>query len=332
MEGPFFRGCEVNHIVSDPRDPKLVYASVNSAWFGPQVHRSVNAGKTWKPSDSGLQLKSIPDTLKRVWHIEPGHRDEPGVVWAGADPGALFRSDDWGQSWNDVASLTAHPTRSQWETFAAGLALHSVGCPAKGQVVAAVSVAGAFRSNDAGKSWELFNGNVRADFLPGRSKFPEIGQCVHKLLTHPAEPEMLYQQNHTGVYRAKNDATKWTDVSRGLPTRFGFALALPAAEKQTLFTVPMESPEYRCNPKGQFRIARSRDGGKTWKMLEKGLPQTHAHLTVFRAAMCADSLSPAGIYLGTETGILFYSRDSGENWQTLAEYLPPVYSVTVDVG
>src|SRR5262245_61022809 len=332
VTGPFFRGCEINHLVTDPRSPKLVYASVNSSWFGPQLHRSVNGGKTWKASETGLKLQSVSETLKRVWHIEPGHADEPGVVWAGAEPGALFRSDDWGQTWADVASLTAHPTRSQWEVAAGGLTLHSVQCPAKGQIVAAISVGGACRSTDVGSSWAPFNANVRAEFVPGRSKFPEIGQCVHKLLAHPAEPETLYQQNHCGVYRASYDAPKWTDISRGLPTRFGFALALPLAEKQTLFTVPMESAEYRCNPTGQFRVACSRNTGKTWKMLTKGLPQKHAHLTVFRQAMCADPLSPAGVYVGTETGIVFYSRDSGESWHTLTEYLPPVYSVTVSVG
>jgi hypothetical protein len=331
IEGPFFRGYEINHLVKDPRKPEVVYAAVNSSWFGPQLHRSVNGGKTWKPSDAGLQLKSVPETLKRVWHIEPGHAEEPGVVWAGAEPGALFRSEDWGLTWDDVASLTAHPTRSQWEVAAGGLALHSVQCPGKGRVLAAVSVGGAFRSIDGGRSWEPFNGSVRADFLPGRSKFPEVGQCVHKLVAHPADPAMLYQQNHCGVYRAKYDAPKWTDISRGLPSRFGFALALPAGETQTLFTVPMQSAEYRCNPKGQFRVACSRNGGKTWEFLTRGLPQKHAHLTVFRQGMCADALTPAGVYVGTETGILFYSRDSGKSWQTLAEYLPPVYSVTVSL-
>jgi hypothetical protein len=212
------------------------------------------------------------------------------------------------------------------------ISLHSIQCPAKGKVIAAISVAGTFRSDDGGGNWLPFNGNVRADFLPGSKRFPEVGQCVHKLLVHPAEPAMLYQQNHCGVYRARWNAPRWTDISRGLPTRFGFSLALPAAERETLFTVPMESAEFRCNPDGKFRVACSRNGGKTWEFLTKGLPQKHAHLTVFRDGTCADTLSPAGVYVGTETGTLFYSRDSGEKWQVLAEYLPPIYSVTASAG
>jgi hypothetical protein len=330
IEGPLFRGCEVNHLVQDPRNPKLAYAAVTSWWFGPHLERSQDGGKTWKLSEAGLELKCVPETsLKRIWYIQPGHAEEPGVVWAGGEPAALFRSDDWGQTWQEVPSLTAHSTRSQWTPAMGSLSLHSIQCPVKSCVIAGISVGGAFRSYDNGENWEPFNGNVRADFQPKKSL--TVGQCVHKLLSHPAEPEMLYQQNHCGVYCARWDASRWTDITRGLPTRFGFGLALPAAEKETLFTVPMDSPEFRCNPDGKFRVACSRNRGKNWKLLTEGLPQKHAHLTVFRDAMCADSLAPAGVYVGTESGTLFYSRDSGTRWQVLAEHLPSIYSVTASV-
>jgi hypothetical protein len=328
-DGPHFRGSEIHHVAQDPRNPKLAYAAVNNAWFGPHLHVSRNGGKSWKLSDQGIELKSVPnDSIKRLWHIEPGHAEEPGVVWCGADPGALFRSDDWGKSWTEVASLTAHPTRAQWNPGAGGMTVHSIQCPAKGRVIVGISAAGSFRSTDSGATWEPFNGNVRADFMP--NKFPEVGQCVHHLLAHPGDPEMLYQQNHCGVYRGKWDAPKWTDISRGLPTRFGFGLAL--AEKQTVFTVPIESAQWRCNPQGAFRVARSRDAGKTWELLTKGLPQKDAHLMVYREAMTADPLSPAGVYVGTETGTLYYSRDAGEKWQVLAENLPSIYSVSAAVN
>src|SRR5262249_33605719 len=161
--------------------------------------------------------------------------DEPGVVYAGGDPGALFRSNDWGASWSEVESLTDHPTRAQWTPGAGGMCLHSIQCLGKGRIVVGISSAGAFRSMDGGATWEPFNQGVRADFLP--NKFPEVGQCVHKLLAHPRNPDVLYQQNHCGIYRAKFHAKKWTDISRGLPSRFGFGLAIPAAEPDTMFTV-----------------------------------------------------------------------------------------------
>ena len=326
--GPHFRGSEVNHVSQDSREPKRLYAAVNSAWFGPHIHASTNGGKTWKLSEKGLELKCVPEqSIKRIWHICPGHADEPGVVYAGADPGALFRSDDWGRTWQEVPSLTNHATRAQWTPGAGGMCLHSIQCLGKGRMVVAISAAGVFRTLDGGTTWSPFNAGTRADFLP--NKFPEVGQCVHKLLSHPSDPESLYQQNHCGIYRGKLNDKKWADVSRGLPSRFGFGLAIPAAEPRSMFTVPMESPEYRCNPEGKFRVARSRDAGKTWKLLTRGLPQRDAHLLVLREAVASDDLDPAGVYVGTTSGHVFYTRDAGDNWQILAENLPAVYSVSV---
>ena len=326
--GPVFPGEEVNHVIRDPRDPERFYAAVNSAWFGAHLHASKDGAKTWKLSEEGLAMKSVPDTsLKRLWHIEPGAADEPGVVWAGGDPGALFRSDDWGKTWSEVASLTAHESRSQWNPGAGGMCLHSIQCLGGRRVIAAISAAGAFLTSDGGATWTPFNQGVRADFLP--NKFPEVGQCVHKLLKHPHDPEALYQQNHCGIYRARLGAKKWTDISKGLPTRFGFGLAVPAAEPETLFTTPIQGAEYRCNPEGKFRVARSRDGGKTWKLLSKGLPQKNAHLLVLRECMTADAADPAGVYVGTTSGQVFYTRDAGNHWELLAENLPAVISVTV---
>jgi photosystem II stability/assembly factor-like uncharacterized protein len=328
VDGPFFKGWEVNHVVQDPRDPKRVYAAVNSAWFGPHIHGSTNSGKTWKPSDEGFAVKSVPEAkLARAWHIEPGHAEQPGVVFAGGDPGVLFRSEDWGKNWQEVTSLNTHATRSQWTPGGGGMMVHSIQCLSKESIVVGMSVAGAFRSSDGGATWTPHNGNVRADFQP--KKFPEVGQCVHHLLAHPRNTRQLYQQNHCGVYRAKFDAAKWTDISRGLPTRFGFCLAVPAAERETLFTVPIESPNFRCNPKGRLQVGRSRDGGKSWTLLSRGLPQKNAYLLVLREAMASDDQSPSGVYFGTTGGQVFYTRDAGDSWHALAEHLPPVYSVSV---
>jgi hypothetical protein len=329
--GHFFGGEEVHHVAQDPRDPKRHYAAVGNAWIGPHLHASIDRGKTWKLSENGLAVKDIPDatTLKRIWHIAPGAEDEPGVVYAGADPGVLFRSADNGANWEMVSGLCHHPTRAKWTPGAGGMMVHSIQCLGKGRLIVGISAAGAFRSNDAGKTWEPFNANVRADFLP--DKFPEVGQCVHKLKAHPRRPTALFQQNHCGIYRADFGGDKWTDISQSLPSRFGFGLAVPAAEEQTLFTIPIDSAEQRFVPQGKLRVARSRDGGRTWKLLAKGLPQSNAHVLVLREAMSSDDRDPAGIYFGTSTGTLFYSRDAGDSWQVLAQYLPPIYSVSVAV-
>lgn len=325
-EGPFFPGEEVHHVAQDRRD-RRVFAAVNNAWFGPHLYSTTNGGRKWNLSDKGLEVQGIEGaTLKRIWHIAPGHEDEPGVIYLGADPGVLFRSGDRGASWDMVRGLSQHPTREKWTPGAGGMMVHSIQPLGAGQVVVGISAAGAFRSSDRGETWEPFNAGVRADFLP--EKFPAVGQCVHKLKAHPVDKKSLYQQNHCGIYRSAIGSAGWDDISRGLPTRFGFALAVPAAEKQTLFTVPIDSAEHRFVPGGRLRVARSRNGGRSWKLLTRGLPQKGAYVLVLREAMTSDDRDPAGVYFGTSTGTIFYSRDAGERWQTLAEQLPPVYSLS----
>ncbi len=331
VAGPHFPGEEVQHIAQDPRDPKRFYAAAGNAWFGPHLYASANRGKTWKLSEQGIGLKEIPDaTLKRFWTITPGATDQPGVVYMGADPGVLFRSPDHGANWELIPGLSLHSTRDKWNPGAGGMMVHSIQPLSGGRIIVGISAAGAFRSSDSGKTWEPYNQNVRADFAP--VKFPEVGQCVHSLKGHPANPELLFQQNHCGIYRADFSGKEWTDISKGLPTRFGFALAVPAAEKQTLFTIPIDSAEHRYVPGGKLRVARSRDAGRTWKLLNKGLPQQNAYVLVLRQAMTSDDRDPAGIYFGTSTGSLFYSRDAGDSWHVLAEHLPPIYSVSATVN
>lgn len=320
----------MNAIAQDPRDPKRVLAAVNSAWFGPHIHGSTNGGKTWKLSERGLELKSVrKESLKRVWQIRHGHSDEPKVVYAGGDPGALFRSEDNGASWSEVRSLNTHKTRKQWNPGAGGMCLHSIEALGDGRLAVAISAAGVFRSSDAGETWEPHNVGVRADFLP--EKRPEVGQCVHKLRAHPRNPDLLFQQNHCGIYRGRFGGKRWKDISKGLGTRFGFAAAVPAAEPETFFTVPIESPEYRCTPGGALAVGRSRDGGKTWELLRNGLPQENAHLLVLREAMDSDGYDPPGVYFGTANGQLFGTRNGGARWTPIAEHLPPIYSISVGV-
>ncbi len=329
-EGPFFGGQEVHHVAQDPRDPSRLYAAVGNAWFGYHLNASTDGGKTWKVSENGLTMEGLPkSSLTRIWHIEPGAADEPGVVYLGADPGALFRSPDNGENWEMVEGLTKHPTRDKWSAGAGGMMVHSIQALGKGRLIVGISAAGAFRSSDAGKTWEPFNGKVLCDFRP--DKFPEVGQCVHKLLAHPKHKSDLYQQNHCGVYRAKFTADNWQDISKGLPTRFGFALAVPAAEEKTLFTIPITSPAERFVPGGQLKVARSRDAGKTWEFMSKGLPQENAFALVHRGAMASDDKADAGVYFGTTGGSVFYTRNAGNSWQALAEHLPPVYSVSTAV-
>ena len=351
-----FKSWEVMHMKLDPRDQRL-HTSVAHPVYGPVTHFSDDFGKTWmqakqvpvftRPSKSGRPIGSVdeasqvgwdaaklsetPEKVIKTWHIEPGRDEEAGVLYAGVQPASLFRSADRGESWEIVEGLFDHPQRGQWNPGAGGLCLHTILLdPTNPQrMYIAVSAAGCYRTDDGGVTWKPMNKNVRADFMP--DKFPEFGQCVHKMAMHPSQPNLLYQQNHCGVYRTDNAAEDWVDIGEGkLPARFGFPVAVHPHDPKTVFVALEESDEYRVSVDGKFSVWRSRDGGNTWQRLTEGLPE-RSHLVALREAMATDSLEDAGIYVGTSTGQIFFSRDAGNHWELLADYLPPVLSVEVSV-
>ena len=276
--------------------------------------------------------------MSRIWHIEPGLEGEAGVLYAGVEPAALFRSDDGGTTWLEVAGLTKHPTRDQWQPGLGGLCLHSMVLdPTQmGRMWVGISAVGVFGTSDGGESWQALNRGVRADFLPDRH--PEVGQCTHKLLAHRARPQVLYQQNHCGVYRSDSGGEEWVDITPGLPSQFGFVLGLHAEDPQTIYVLPEDNVlgedvggGLRFVTDAKFRVYRSRNGGNDWEPLTNGLPQEKAYLYVLREGMATDTQDPCGIYLGTTSGQLFYSRDDGDHWELMLDNLPPINSVDCGV-
>ena len=351
-----FKSWRVMYMNLDPRDRRM-HAAVNHFVYGPTTHYSDDFGSSWtqasqvpaisRPSKSGRPAGSpeemdfdeagkqkelqTPEKLLKVWNITPGRASEPGVLYAGGQPASLFVSHDRGETWTLNEPLYDHPQRGKWNPGAGGLCLHTIiPDPSDPQRMwVAVSAGGTYRTDDGGQTWAPYNKNVRADFSP--EKFPEYGQCVHKITMHPDQPQVLYQQNHCGVYRSDNRGEDWIDIGDGkLPTRFGFTMVVHPHEPQTIYTVPEESDEYHLSVDGKFAIWRSRDAGESWEQLTNGLPSP-AHLVVLRDAMSADTLDEAGLYAGTNTGQLFYSRDAGDSWEVLADYLPPILSVKTAV-
>ena len=313
------------------------------------THYSDDGGKTWtqskaapafaQPAQAGRPIATPdeardpsaaaqkPETVIKVWNITPGRPEEPGVLYAGIEPAALFRSDDRGETWVLNESLYNHPTRPQWFPGAGGLCLHTIMLdPADmNRMYVAISTGGCYRTDDGGVTWRPRNKNVRADFLPDH--YPEFGQCVHKMDMHPSRPNVLFQQNHCGVYRSDNCGDDWIDIGDGkLPSRFGFPIAVHPHDPDTVYVALEESDEYRMSVDGRFALWRSRDAGASWLRLTKGLP-ANAYLNVLREALALDTLEQAGLYVGTNTGQLFHSRDGGDSWQVLADFLPPVLSV-----
>ena len=322
MRGPFCETWPIHHFVRGPGG--TLYAAGGNAWYGPSVWRSEDGGLTWSQSSMGLTYGDDEPKITSIWNLTP----TDGVVYAGVEPAGLFRSDDGGVTWHHVAGLREHPSRPEWQPGAGGLCLHSISVhPTESdRMWVGISAVGTFETTDGGRTWETRNRGVRADFIPGPA--PEFGQCVHNLRLDPSRPESLFQQNHCGVYRTDDGGRTWTEITAGLPSQFGFPLAVHPHDNSTVYVIPHNGPEQgRHMIHGHAAVWRSRNRGGSWQRLDDGLPTQNAYLTVLREAMAIDRQEPAGVYFGTSTGQVFASTDEGDHWRLIADFLPPIWSV-----
>ena len=340
VSGPHFGGLEIYHLKGSPADPNRLYASQSSSWFGQVIHRSNDGGKTWDAAGNTFDYDGVPGThqwydgtphpweFKRVWHLEPSPTD-PDVVYAGVEDAALFRSSDGGQTWAELPGLRGHGSGSKWQPGAGGLCLHTIiqdpGNPQR--LFIAISAAGAFRTDDGGKTWQAINQGLRSEYIPDPTA--EVGHCVHHMTMHPARPNVLFMQKHWDVMRTDNAGESWQEVSGNLPTDFGFVIDVHAHEPETIYVVPIKSDSEHYPPDGKLRVYRSRSGGNDWEGLTNGLPQRDCYVNVLRDAMAVDSLDACGVYFGTTGGQVYASPDAGNTWAPIVRDLPAVMSVEV---
>jgi photosystem II stability/assembly factor-like uncharacterized protein len=359
VSGPHFAGWEIYHMKGSPVDPNRIYASQTSGWFGQVIQRSDDGGKTWHqpgmPADAPMPqwpAKADPNKFvydaagapltthqwydgtqhpwefKRVWHLEPSLTDAE-TVYAGVEDAALFRSSDGGQNWQELSGLRGHGTGPKWQPGAGGMCLHTVILDPSNpnRMYIAISAAGAFRTDDGGKSWKPINQGLRSQYIPDPNA--EVGHCVHHVAMHKSRPNVLYMQKHWDVMRSDNAGDKWVEVSGNLPTDFGFVIDVHAHEPETIYVVPIKSDSLHYVEDAKLRVFRSRTGGNEWEPLTKGLPQKDCYVNVLRDAMAVDSLDQCGIYFGTTGGQVYASADAGDSWAPIVRDLPAVLSVEV---
>jgi len=340
VTGPHFGGWEVYHVKGSAADPDRIYASQSSGWFGQIIQRSSDGGETWEPvgkefayeGDAGTHqwYDGTPHPWKfaRVWHLEPSLTD-PDTVHAGVEDAALFRSTDGGQSWHELPGLRLHGSGSSWQPGAGGMCLHTIIFDPTDpeRIFVAISAAGAFRTEDGGKTWQPINRGLRSEGLPKPDA--EVGHCVHHIAMHPSRPSVLFMQKHWDVMRSDDGGDSWHEVSGNLPSDFGFPIDVHAHEPETIYVVPIKSDSEHYPPDGKLRVYRSRTGGNEWEALSKGLPQRDCYVNVLRDAMAVDSLDPCGVYFGTTGGQVYASADAGDSWKPIVRNLPAVLSVEV---
>ncbi len=332
--GPHFQMEEVYSVLLDTRgeQPRLLVGA-SSSWLGPQVWRSDDLGGTWQETPNGaVRFPEDTDaTLARVWQLQPGA--EEGVIWAGTEPGAIFRSTDRGETFTLERGLWDHPHRTEWNAGFGGQAFHTIQPhPTEpGSVLAAISTGGVYRTRDDGASWAPANQGVKAEFFPGERHYPEFGQCVHKVSRSPVSPERLYLQNHGGVYRSDDGGDTWQDIAPGLPSEFGFAIVAHPREADTVYTFPITEAGARWPVDGKARVYRSTDAGATWAALGEGTLPDDYFVAVMRDGMCIDTHETPGLYFGGRNGAVWASADGGESWSEIIRDLPDVMVVRAAV-
>jgi len=332
IAGPYFPGRSIYALTYDGRNGRTrLWASVNSSYWGSFLSSSNDFGETWSdPETYNIKFPEGTDvSLKQIWQIAHGHPSEPDTLYCGVEPAALFKSTDGGDTWSLNRGLFDHPHRPQWMPGGGGLCLHTIlPDPSNPQrLFVAISTGGVYRSDDGGQNWQPRNKGIRAKFLPPDQQYPEWGQCVHKVVRHPSNPQRMFLQHHWGIYRSDDAGDSWNDIGNGVPSDFGFAMEIDPHDANTVYIIPIESDEFRCTPEAKLRVYRTKNAGKSWEPLTEGLPQHDAFETILRDNMKADANDPTGLYFGTRSGKLFASKNGGDSWTTLTEGLPAITCV-----
>ena len=323
-----FAGEPVEYALRDPRSGRVL-ASVTSPFYGPKIFTTDDPAGEWEQA-AGVELPEGGDlALERVWVIVPGEQE--GTVYAGGDPGVLFVSRDGGTSFSFNKPLLRHPSRAYWQPGAGGLCLHSIVTwpDEPDRLAIGISAAGVWLTDDGGTSWRKGNEGLTARYVPEGTPPEQVPLCVHRIQRAPTRPERLFLQFHGGVYRSDDAGESWIDIADGLPSDFGFALALDPADADSAYVIPLVADIDRVTPDGRVRVYETRDAGASWTAQGDGLPSEHAYLTILREAFDWTGEGPElELYFGATSGAVYGSADAGAAWFEVAADLPPVHSIS----
>jgi hypothetical protein len=331
LEGPYLSGWEVYSVLGDRKDGNRLYAGTSHAAYGATVRISEDKGLTWQQVEAGPSYsKESGFSLNRIWQLAQGLPSEPTTLYAGVEDAGIFVSRDRGLSWSELDGLTKHPTRPGWFPGAGGMCLHTILIdPNNSQRIwIGISAVGVFRSLDGGLTWKTCNEGLSR--VPTGMPYPEVGYCVHKMVLDPVNPDIIYMQEHSGVFQSNNGGDSWFPIEEGLTLKegdepFGFPIAIsPTGD---LFLMPLESSEQRSMRDGKLLVYARLKGTSRWEPIGDVVPDEQKHVSVLRDAMTVDSLDPNGLYFGTTSGEVYVSLDRGVNWDRLPGQFSRILSV-----
>jgi hypothetical protein len=341
-DGPHFLGHIINHVVLDPRDGRTLLAAAKTGHLGPTVFRSTDLGRTWKEAARPPAFAKAPEgqqgrTVDHTFWLAPSHATEPNAWYAGTSPQGLFRSEDGGVTWTPFSSINDDRQYRAWmgtvqDGTPDGPKLHSIIVDPRdpGHLYFAMSGGGVHESRDGGRTFTpLVQGLEVVDGFDRTNITFHDPHCVRLC---PSNPDRLYQQNHCGIYRLDRPSNVWVRIGKNMPKQIGdigFPMVLHPRDDDTAWVFPMDGQTVwpRTSLDGKPAAYVTRNGGKSWQRLDRGLPKRDAWWTVKRQAMTADSGDPVGLYFGTTSGELWTSRDEGRRWTLIARHLPEIYAV-----
>jgi photosystem II stability/assembly factor-like uncharacterized protein len=325
-----FLGDPISMLLADSRDGTL-YAAEALGHFGVKLQRSRDNGETWQE----IAAPAFPKTgtegasVSYLFCLEPGAADQPGWVWCGTIPGALFLSKDHGETWSINEPLWNLADRQYWMGGGfddAGVASICIDPRDAAHMTLGVSTGGVWISEDGGASWRGSVDGMYADYAPPEHRHQPAAQDIHRLVQCPAAPDTMWVQHHNGVFRSTDAARSWREVTTIKPSKFGFAVAVHPRDPDTAWFVPGVKDECRVPTDGRLVVARTRDGARSFEVLRNGLPQEHAYDLIYRHALAVDDTGTR-LAMGSTTGHLWVTEDSGDNWTMAAGHLPPISSV-----
>ncbi len=323
-----FAGEPVEYALRDPRSGRVLAATSNP-FYGPKVFFTDDPAGEWAQAEGMALPERGEQALEKLWILRLGEED--GTIYAGGDPGVLFESRDGGSTWELNRGLWEQPTRPKWQPGGGGLCLHTIetwpGEPDR--LAIAISAAGVWLTDDGGESWHKGNQGLMPRYLPEDT----MALCVHDLQRAPKRPERMFIQFHGGVYRSDDAGASWTQIGDGLPSDFGFPLALDPADPDSAYVIPLVADVDRVTPEGRVRVYETRDAGASWTPREAGLPGDDAYLTILRQALTSVGEGEGlELYFGATSGAVYGSADGGATWFEVARNLPPVLAVTAAAG